>query len=206
MSQPNGPAANFILSERVRVIIRPLTDWIGQTGVRLGINPDWVTAFGLLIVCIAAWQAASANFLAAAIILLIGGPFDMIDGAIARAMNRKNPFGAFLDSTLDRFADGFLFMGISYYFAAQGQLAAMSLTIFAMIAAFGVSYIRARAEGLGIGSIKDGWFDRSVRMVIMILTLLTGWILPGILILAAGACITVFQRGYIIYRLTANLK
>src|SRR5512140_3035330 len=143
MNNPNGPAANFILSERVRIIIRPLTDWIGVTGVRLGINPDWVTALGLLIVLVAAWQAAMGNFLAAAIILLIGAPFDLVDGAIARAMNRKNPFGALLDSTLDRFADGFLFFGVSYYFASQGQLAAMSLTILALIGAFGVSYIRA---------------------------------------------------------------
>jgi CDP-diacylglycerol---glycerol-3-phosphate 3-phosphatidyltransferase len=206
MNNPNGPAANYILSERVRLILRPITDWIGQAGVRLGINPDWVTAFGLLIVLVAAWQAASGNFLLAAVILVIGAPFDMIDGAIARAMNRKNPFGAFLDSTLDRFADAFLFFGVSYYFAAQGQLVAMSITIVALIGAFGVSYIRARAEGLGIGSIKDGWFDRSVRMVVFILTLLTGWILPGMLLLAVGAYITVFQRGFIIYQMTAHKR
>jgi CDP-diacylglycerol--glycerol-3-phosphate 3-phosphatidyltransferase len=188
----------------LRYQTRGLTGWLGQTGVKLGIHPDAVTILGLLVVMIAAWLTAQGQFLVAGIVLILGAPLDALDGAIARAMNRQGRFGAFLDSTLDRYADGFLFFGFAYYFAAHGQLNEMALAIFALIGAFAVSYTRARAEGLDVGSIKDGIFDRMVRIVIMMVMLITGWITPGLIILALGNHITAIQRMWIVYQATLN--
>ncbi len=192
------------LSERLRQQAKPLTTWLGQQGARLGIHPDVVTILGLIVVLIAAWIAAQGAFLLSGIVLILGMPLDTLDGAIARAMNRQNRFGALLDSTLDRYADGAMFFGLAYYFAAHGQLNEMILAITALIGAFAVSYVRARAEGLDIGSIKEGAFDRVVRTLILIVMLLTGLVVPGLVILAVGNHFTAIQRMVIVYRATRN--
>lgn len=190
------------LSERLRYETRGLTSQLGRAGVRLGLHPDVITVVGLLVVIGAAALAAAGSFFASGIVFILGVPLDVLDGAIARAMQRKNRFGALLDSTLDRYADGFMFFGLAYYFAARSQLTEMSVAVLALIGAFAVSYVRARAEGLDIRSIKEGAFDRFARTVILILTLLTGWIVPGLIILAIGNHLTALQRIYIVYQLT----
>jgi CDP-diacylglycerol--glycerol-3-phosphate 3-phosphatidyltransferase len=170
----------------------------------MGIHPDTVTLMGLVFVIGAALLAANGQFSASGVVLLLALPLDALDGAIARAMNRKSRFGAFLDSTLDRYADAFIYMGLAYYFSALGQTNLMALAVFAMIGAYGVSYARARAEGLQIGSIKDGLFDRVVRSVIVIAMLLTGLIIPGMIILAVGNHITAIHRIIIVYNATKD--
>ncbi len=193
-----------VLSERLRVMFRPMLERIGQLGVRLGIDPDAVTVVGLLVVLGAAVLAAAGSFLAAGIVLILGAPLDTLDGAIARAMGRKNRFGALLDSTLDRYGDGFLFCGLGYYFASHGQMVEMGLALLALVGAYVVSYVRARAEGLGIGSIKAGLFDRLVRTVILIAALLTGWVVPGLVVLALGNNLTAVQRIIMARRMTRS--
>jgi CDP-diacylglycerol--glycerol-3-phosphate 3-phosphatidyltransferase len=194
----------MILSERLRVIFRPLLEWAGQQGARLGIDPDAVSILGLVVVLGAAVLAAGGNFLIAGVVLILGAPLDMLDGAIARAMNRHNRFGALLDSTLDRFGDGFLFCGLGYYFAVHAQYLEMGLALLALIGAYVVSYVRARAEGLGIGPIKGGLFDRLVRTIILIAMLLTGLIVPGLIVLAVGNNLTAVQRIMLAYRMTRH--
>ncbi len=204
MNKNDTPAPSATLTERLRQQAKPLTTWLGQQGVRLGIHPDVVTIAGLIVVFVAAWIAAQGQFLLSGIVLILGMPLDTLDGAIARAMNRQNRFGALLDSTLDRYADGAMFFGLAYYFAARGQLNEMALAITALIGAFAVSYVRARAEGLDIGSIKEGAFDRVVRTIILIAMLLTGLVVPGLVILAVGNHFTAIQRILIVYRATRD--
>src|SRR5258708_29816569 len=182
------------LNESLRYYTRDITSWLGRQGRRLGLNPDMVTIAGLVVVIIAAWLAARGDFLASGIVLILGTPLDVLDGAIARAMQRKNRFGAVLDSTLDRYADGFMFAGLAYYFAAHAQLNEMLLALLALVGAYGVSYVRARAEGVDIESIKEGWFDRFMRTVVLILMLVTGLVVPGLVILAIGSHLTALQR------------
>ena len=181
-----------------------LTAWMGQIGLEMGLHPDTITFFGLVLVGVAAWLAARGDFFLSGMVLLVGTPLDMLDGAIARAMKRKNRFGALLDSTLDRYADAFMFCGLAYYFAALGRLIEMLLALAALIGAYGVSYVRARAEGLGIRSIKEGLFDRLVRTIILILLLLTGLVVPGLVVLAIGNHVTAIQRIWIVYQATRN--
>jgi CDP-diacylglycerol---glycerol-3-phosphate 3-phosphatidyltransferase len=200
----DAPPRFNTLSDRLRYQTRGLTTRLGQAGVRLGINPDAVTIAGLVVVLIAAWLASQGQFLASGIVFILGAPLDVIDGAIARAMNRTDRFGALLDSTLDRYADGFMFFGLAYYYASRGQMGEMALAGFALIGAFAVSYVRARAEGLDIGSIKEGWFDRTMRTIVLIVALLTGLVVPGLVILAVGNHLTAIQRILIVYRVTRD--
>lgn len=200
----NNPPQFTTLTDFLRYQTRDFTSWIGKLGVALHIHPDSVTVLGLIFVIGAAVLAAAGQFFAAGVVLLISLPLDALDGAIARAMNRKSRFGALLDSTLDRYADAFIYMGIAYYFSALGQTNLMALSIFALIGAYGVSYVRSRAEGLDIGSIKDGLFDRVVRSVIIIAMLLTGLIIPGLIVLAVGNHITAIHRIIIVYHATKD--
>lgn len=177
---------------------------LGQIGARLGLNPDLITLLGLLMVSIAAIFAAAGQFFAAGVILILGTPLDALDGAIARAINKPTRFGALLDSTLDRYADGLIFGGIAVYYAQTYDNTGLVLAIAALIGAYGVSYVRARAEGLDIGSIKDGLFDRAARLIVLILALLTGLVLIGLLILAVGSHLTAIQRLQMAYRATRN--
>ncbi len=194
--------SNLTLNDRFRRFFLPVTEWIGKQGARLGINPDLVTLAGCLITLISAWLAGRGDFLLAGIVLIPGFLLDAVDGAIARAMERKDCFGQLFDSTLDRYSDGFIFCGLAYYFASQGQLNESLLAMVALIGAFMVSYVRARAEGMGIGAIKEGLFDRAVRSIILVIALLSGWVVPGLALLAVGAHLTAIQRIVIGYRKT----
>ncbi len=184
------------------IVAAAVAAFVGLEIALPGRDLPWFGWLGLVVVLIAAWLAAQGNFFAAGIALILGAPLDTLDGAIARAMNRKNRFGALLDSTLDRYADALMFAGIAYYFAARGQLNEMALALIALIGAYGVSYVRARAEGLDIRTIKEGFFDRVVRTIILIVMLLTGFIVPGLIILAIGNHLTAIQRILIVYQIT----
>jgi len=197
----NTQTPDKTLSGRVRHQLRGVTSAAGQLGIRLGINPDAVTVAGLVLVAVASVFVAQGQFLLGAIILILGMPLDAWDGAIARARNNPTRFGGFLDSTLDRFADGFLLLGVMVYFSGRGQQTEMIITGLALIGAFAVSYTRARAESLDI-PCKDGLFSRMERTVIQIGMLLTGWIVPGVIILAMGNNFTALQRIAIVYRET----
>src|SRR5258706_2627349 len=188
----------------LRYQTRGLTTTMGRVGTRLGLHPDLVTVAGLLIVFLAAWLAARGDFFWSGVVLILGMPLDALDGAIARAMNRRNRFGALLDSTLDRYADGVMFFGLAYYFAAHGQMNEMALAVIALIGAFGVSYVRERAEVLNIRSIKEGLFDRFVRTVVLIVMLLTGLIIPGLVVLALGNHLTAIYRMWVVFQATRS--
>jgi CDP-diacylglycerol--glycerol-3-phosphate 3-phosphatidyltransferase len=187
-------------SEFLRHATRSLTAHFGQLGARLGWQPNAITVLGLLPALIAALLAAQAQFLAAGLVLMLGAPLDALDGAVARASGRSTRFGALLDSTVDRYADALLFGGIGYAFAQTGDLLGVLLAFGALSGAYAVSYVRARAEGLHIGSIQDGLFDRAARLIVLILALLTGSVALGLLILTIGAHLTALQRLWLAQR------
>jgi CDP-diacylglycerol--glycerol-3-phosphate 3-phosphatidyltransferase len=183
------------------VRFRGVTERAGQFGVAHGINPDLVTIAGLALIAVAAVFIGMGQFGAGALIILLAAPLDVWDGAIARALHRKNRFGALLDSSLDRFADGFLMLGLMVYFSSRGDQGLMLVAGLALIGAFGVSYVRARAEGLQI-PCKDGVFSRTERMIVQIVMFLTGWVVPGVILLAIGNNLTAIQRILVVYRAT----
>jgi CDP-diacylglycerol--glycerol-3-phosphate 3-phosphatidyltransferase len=140
----------------------------------LGITPNHITVAGLLLMAAAGVFLAYGRFLAAAFTMLAGGLCDMLDGAVARSSGHSSPFGAFFDSTADRFAELFLFAGLLVYFTDHDpSLLYLLLTFFALGGSFMVSYTRARSEGLGI-ACRVGLMERPERVVLLLLAALIG--------------------------------
>lgn len=197
------------LTDRVRNMTGGLMASLGMSLHRLGVHPDAVTAFGLLVVAVACVFIADGQFQVGALVLLAGLPLDAVDGAVARAMQRKGKFGAMLDSTLDRYADGFIFAALSYYFAVQDEFSLMLLALAAMIGSFMVSYTRARGEGVDV-VVKIGLFSRMERVAVILVMLLLpdAFGLPilalGVLILAVGTNFTSLQRLWYVYAALKN--
>jgi len=143
--------------------------------LRMHVSPDAVTIVGTLgVVALSVLFIASGRFLWAMVAALIFAPSDMLDGTMARLSGRSGPWGAFLDSTLDRVADGAVFGALIYWYASQQELTTSVAALLALIGGFVVSYARARAEGLGM-TCNVGFAERTERMLFVALGLiLTG--------------------------------
>jgi CDP-diacylglycerol---glycerol-3-phosphate 3-phosphatidyltransferase len=192
------------LSNRLRTQTASFTQAVGMSVHKMGIHPDAITMLGLLLVLVAAGFVAMGQMLTGAVLLLVSLPFDALDGAVARAMQRKGKFGAMLDSTLDRYADGFIFAALSYYFAVHDRFEMLLLAQAALLGAFLVSYTRARAEGLGV-NCEIGFFSRMERIVVILLMLFIPLLLDwGVLLLAIGTNITAIQRLWYVYQSLRN--
>ena len=158
--------------ERVRGLATPVATGLG----RLGLTPNALTIIGFLGTCIAAWAAATQQWLLAGVLVLAFGIFDLFDGTLARATGRASRFGAFLDSTFDRAGEAIVYIGIAIGCLAGGFPAGAILAAAAMAASFMVSYTRAKSEALGFtpgtGMANVGLAPREVRIAILTLGLL----------------------------------
>ncbi|MFN0070995.1 MAG: CDP-alcohol phosphatidyltransferase family protein [Chloroflexota bacterium] len=181
--------------ERLRTpagrVIAPLVSLL----IRCGVTADSITIAGCVGSCAVGVVIALGQLSAAGVAFLLVSALDMFDGAVARATGTVRPFGAFLDSVLDRFAEAAIFAGLVYYYAGQTRPIEASVAALALIGSFGVSYARARAEGLGI-DCSIGWFQRPERVVLTGAGLILHEYLlfPAIILLAALTFITVWQR------------
>jgi phosphatidylglycerophosphate synthase len=160
---------------------------------KIRITPNFLTVAGFLITLSSASVIPFGPVVGGAL-MLFGGLFDVMDGIIARANGKASKSGAFLDSVLDRFSDAFLFLGVSMYFYFSGEPLSAVLSILALIGSFGVSYARARAEGLGY-ACTVGIMERPERILLLAL----GCLFPSLLVVAIwiiliGSYITVIQR------------
>lgn len=188
------------LQDRVRRGIDGGLRQIGAALHRRGVHPDLLTLVGTLIVGMGAVCIGLGDFAMAALLLLVGLPFDALDGAVARAMQRRGRFGAVLDSTLDRYADAFIFCGFAYYFASQDALHYMLLSLAALTGSFVVSYVRARAGEADL-DVRVGLLDRMARLALVLAALLLPVLLiPVLWVLAVGSHLTVLQRIWYVYR------
>jgi CDP-diacylglycerol--glycerol-3-phosphate 3-phosphatidyltransferase len=163
---------------RVRAAITPIAVGAGK----LGLTPNALTVIGFLIsafAAVTAWQQAWAP---TAAIVIFGGSFDMLDGGLARAQNRVTRFGAFLDSTLDRWGEGIVYIGIVAGASAAGFVAGAVLAAAAAVSSFQVSYTRAKAESLKLHG-EVGIAPRAERLVLLtaglLLAGLDGGVAPG---------------------------
>lgn len=133
--------------------------------VAIGITANMVTLFGFVVNLIATFFFAKGYLVTGGILMLFGGSFDMIDGAVARAQNRLRASGALLDSVIDRYSEGFLFLGALIYFYGLESLLGIILAFCAWFGSILVSYVRARAEGLQI-TCKVGFMQRPERIIL----------------------------------------
>jgi CDP-diacylglycerol--glycerol-3-phosphate 3-phosphatidyltransferase len=137
------------------------------------------------------------------LLLLIVAPLDALDGAIARANGRDSPFGAFLDSTLDRLSDAALILGLTAHYLRQGVLLEVGLLLVALVAALMVSYTRARAESLGL-SCRVGLLTRMERVFLIAALSALGLTTPLVWALAALSVLTFAQRVIHVYRISSR--
>ncbi len=194
------PETPITLTDRVRRATNQVVSGAGHAVHQAGIHPDTITILGFGMVALASYFIAIGQLPAGGIILLLGLPLDALDGAVARAMNRKDSFGGLLDSTLDRYADGFIFGALGYHFSSLGQHTELLLALAALLGSYGVSYVRARAGEAGL-SVKVGWFSRMERIVVILLALFVPpLLLPGLWLLALGTNLTALQRIWFVYR------
>lgn len=179
--------------------------------IKMGITPNMVTTIGFVGNVVAAFLFIHASQLTpismgfswigwGGAILLFSGLFDMMDGRLARLGNMSTTFGAFWDSTLDRYSELFSLFGITLYLMTASGIWAGVITFLALVGSIMVSYVRARAEGLGI-DCKVGLMQRPERVVVTafaaIITGLTSnlwWLIGGMTLIAVLANITAFWR------------
>lgn len=143
---------------------------------RLGLTPNALTLIGFGMAVVAAIAAAGQSWVLAGVLVLAGSVFDLFDGTLARATGRANRLGAFYDSVFDRAGEGIVYLGITWGFGATGFNEATVLPAMAGVAAFLVSYTRAKSESLGVegggGMAAVGLAPREVRIVILSIGLL----------------------------------
>ena len=169
---------------------------------RTPLTPNQVTVVGLALTFLAAGLAAFGHLRWAGVVLIFAGTCDILDGALARSTRASYAYGAFLDSTLDRYSEGAVYLGLAAYFVSvDGPLQRWLVlaTLTALAGSFLVSYIRARAQSLGFTS-KSGLFQRPERVVVTVVGLLFanafgGYVLDGVVfLLAIVTNITALQR------------
>jgi CDP-diacylglycerol--glycerol-3-phosphate 3-phosphatidyltransferase len=143
---------------------------------RIPVTPNQITVIGVALTFVAAVLAAFGQLRWGGVILAFAGTFDILDGALARSSGRAYPYGAFLDSTLDRYSEGAIYIGLAAYFAStSGPLQRWLLlaTVAALAGSFLVSYVRARAQSLGF-TCESGLFARPERVVATVVGLIFG--------------------------------
>ena len=178
-----------------------------QPAVRLlaktPITPSALTWFGFLLAIGAAALIATEHLLIAGLVVLIAGFFDILDGALARHTNRTTPFGAVLDSTLDRLSEGVLLLGILVLYAREPSITGVLLASAALLGSPLVSYIRARGEALGL-ECQVGLFTRPERVIVLALGLLLNQVIIALAIIVVFSFITAGQRLIHLRRQTIN--
>lgn len=165
---------------------------------RTPLTPNQVTVVGLALTFLASGLAAFGHLRWAGVVLIFAGTCDILDGALARSTKASYPYGAFLDSTLDRYSEGAVYLGLAAYFLTlSGPLQRwLVLATFAALAgSFLVSYVRARAQSLGF-TCESGLFARPERVVVTVIGLIIGGqVLYGVIfLLAIVTNLTALQR------------
>ncbi len=188
-----------------------LTDWarrqaqvitypVARRLTRWGIHPNTITILGCLLTMAVGAVLATGRLRLGGLLLLAASSLDAFDGALARVSGEKSRFGAFLDSTLDRFSEGALFFGLLVTMVRQGEPGMAYLVFAAAIGSLMVSYVRARAEGVGYEGCKVGLLTRVERVILLGGGLALGLTAATLWVLAVGVWLTVAQRMAWVYR------
>jgi CDP-diacylglycerol--glycerol-3-phosphate 3-phosphatidyltransferase len=167
MQDGHPPAARAAtLTDRLRGLFKGVLDGVGGFLTRLGVSPNAVTLTGLVGSTAGAVLLALGFIPLGGLVVLLSGATDAIDGTLARLQGKVTRFGAFLDSTSDRYADLFIFGALGLYYAAGGSPLGVGLSFAAAIGSVMVSYTKARAEALGF-ECKVGLLTRVERYLVI---------------------------------------
>ncbi|QBQ54154.1 CDP-alcohol phosphatidyltransferase family protein [Nitrosococcus wardiae] len=182
----------------VRQILAPVVRLLARSRL----SPNQISIAGFVLALIAMGILMAGYPVAAGILFLLGSSLDILDGALARLEKKITPFGAFLDSTLDRISEGAMLMAIAYRLALEGQAAAVAGVVLALLGGMLTSYTRARAEALGI-TCAIGWVSRPERVIIMGIGLIFDLLIEAIYLLAVLSLWTAGQR---FFHISSNLR
>jgi CDP-diacylglycerol--glycerol-3-phosphate 3-phosphatidyltransferase len=169
-----------------------------NASVALGIHPNTLTLIGVLVNIAAAWALARDWFVLAGVIMIVANMFDMIDGKVAHITGTQSAFGAFWDSTLDRFSDLALFTGLIWLYANLGRKGYLLVATMALIFSIMTSYARARAESL-IDKCKVGFMERPERIVLFMIGAFTDRMAAVLWVIFVLSIVTVADRIYYTY-------
>ncbi len=195
------------LDEIRKVAAKYLTQPVVKLLAKTPITPNTITWSGFLLTVGAAALIVTEHLFVAGLVVLVAGIFDILDGALARLTNRVTRFGAILDSTLDRFAEAVLLLGLLALYAGSQSVAGSLLVGFALLGSLMVSYLRARIEAQGI-ECKVGLFTRTERVIILALGLLLSQfdyaLIIALAVIAVLSFFTVGQRLFYAWRQTGS--
>src|SRR5688572_16711593 len=166
--------------------------------VALRIHPNTLTLIGVLINIAAAWALGNDRFILAGVIMIAANIFDFIDGKVAHITGKSSRFGAFWDSTLDRFSDIALFLGLIYLYATVRRTDYVMVTALAMMFSIMTSYARARAESL-IEKCKVGFMERPERIVLFMIGAFTNRMAAVMWVILVLSIVTVANRIHYTY-------
>jgi len=158
-----------------------------------GITPNALTLINLALNIVAAYVIATNHLVLGGVLVLVSGLFDLLDGALARFTKQTTKFGAILDSTVDRISEAAILCGLLILYLGRGGRLEIVLIFAVLIGSFLVSYVRARAEGLG-WQCQVGLFTRAERVIVLAIGLLINQIFIALCVLVAFVFITVVQR------------
>jgi CDP-diacylglycerol---glycerol-3-phosphate 3-phosphatidyltransferase len=194
-----------------RSVVGKVLDPVAASLLRLGLTPDMVTLIGTVGVSLAAIIFfPRGQFVVGVLVIVLFIFSDMIDGAMARQQKRTGPWGAFLDSTLDRVADGFVFGALLIWAVRTQSNATIVAALICLVGGFVISYAKARAEGLGM-TCNVGVAERTERLIIALVAafiygLGVAYVLPaGLWVLAALTLLTIAQRFAVVHRQARRL-
>jgi phosphatidyl-myo-inositol alpha-mannosyltransferase len=199
--------ATRMLTEPFEARVRAVTQRVvGRVLGRSRISPNMLTIIGLLLTLGVTATLATGHLVWGGILVLLTSAFDMFDGALARATERNSTFGAFFDSTIDRYAEALIFFGLLLHYQ---RVPAMHYEVYflylAIIGSLMVSYTRARAEALGL-ECKVGILARPERIILLSLGLIIGWLHVTLAILALFTNLTAIQRIYHVWTQTEGRR
>jgi phosphatidylglycerophosphate synthase len=170
----------------------------------LGVTPNMISVAGFAGNLAAASLAAGGHFFAAGIVMLISSALDLLDGALARKTGTVTKFGAVFDSVLDRLSEAAVLAGLLFHFSQRpGHTEEMVLVVAAIVGSMMVSYVRARAEGIGL-ELREGLFTRAERVLLLAGALVIGfgvvrWALWALAVLSN---LTAAQRLFAVWQKT----
>jgi CDP-diacylglycerol--glycerol-3-phosphate 3-phosphatidyltransferase len=195
--------SQFTFTDRLRINFGYLLEPAVGFFDRLGVHPNQLTAVGVIGNTIAAYLISQSLFTWAGIIVLIIGPVDALDGPLARRRGEPQAFGAFVDSVADRYSELALYAGLLWVAQGSGDWRLSFLVYFAAFGSVLVSYVRARAQSLGMDA-KGGILTRVERFIIMTACLIFSVPFIGVGILAVGTNLTAIQRIWQVRRLSKH--
>lgn len=195
MQSENMTPKRLSPTDWARKNFKGLLDPIGQYLIKLGLHPNSMTLLGLAGNMVGAVFLALGHMTIGGVFILLSGPFDALDGTMARLLGQTTKFGAFVDSVTDRWSEMFIFLGLLIYYVQRGEVLLCVLVFLATMGSVMVSYTKARAETLGF-NCNVGVLTRLERYLVLAPALLFNLPWIGVIIIALLANITALQRAF----------